>query len=191
WWGLGVLGGADAKAHFEKHGRAEGRFGSALDLFKASGMSIRDLPISFSVEEYVHFNPDLARLGSGFLQLLGHYLVWGWKKEGRTYGRWQLYLDSLELSVPTTGAPLAVSTDAARVDVCVVMHLFYLDLWPELAAFARNFDSASRDVFVNVVDISWSPQFHRQLRELCPGAFIQLSNDDGRDIGGFMRLFDN
>jgi hypothetical protein len=185
------LSDSDARAHFQNHGKSEGRFSSALDLFKAVGMSIRDLPISFSAEEYLHLNPDLVLVGSSeFLPLFGHYVLSGWK-EGRTFGRWQYYLNTLELNLPTSSAPLSVSTDAARVDVCVVMHIFYPDLWPELAAFARNFDFVSRDVFVNVVDISWSPQFHRQLRELCPGAFIQLSNDDGRDIGGFMRLFDN
>jgi lipopolysaccharide biosynthesis protein len=113
------------------------------------------------------------------------------RQEQRTIGRWQFYLDTLDLRVPSISAPLTVTASAERIEVCLLMHLFYPDLWPELAAFARNFESVSRDVFVNVVDIAWTPRFQRDLRELCPGAFVQLSNDEGRDIGGFTRLLDN
>lgn len=187
---LASLSDADAKSHYDNHGKSEGRFGSARALFKAGGMSIRDLNIGFFFDEYLHLQPDLAAIGTTFLPLFGHYALSGWK-EGRTIGRWQYYLDALELNFPTSSAPLSVSPPSARVDVGVLMHIFYPDLWPELAAFARNFNSVSRDVFVNVVDIAWSPSFHIELRKRCPGAFVQLSNDNGRDIGGFIRLLDN
>lgn len=72
-----------------------------------------------------------------------------------------------------------------------MIHIFYEDLLPELAAFARNFAGVPHDVFINIVDIAWNPGFQRQLRTLCPDAFVQLSNDNGRDIGGFMRLCDH
>jgi lipopolysaccharide biosynthesis protein len=88
-------------------------------------------------------------------------------------------------------ARLVADSALPRIEVCLLIHLFYADLWPELAVFAGNFDVVSRDVFVNVVDEAWTPQLQREIRETAPGAFVQLSNDNGRDIGGFLRLLDN
>jgi hypothetical protein len=181
-----------ARRHYERTGRLEGRAASPRDLMQKFGLAVRDLPLGFFPDEYRELNPDLivAGLPSDFLPLFGHYIQWG-RNENRTIGRWQFYLDSLDLAFPTATAPISLSTDAERIDVGVLIHLFYTELWPELAGFASNFGAVSRDIFVNVVDIAWTPQFHQQLRKLCPSAFVQLSNDDGRDIGGFVRLLDN
>ncbi len=155
------------------------------------GLRIRDLPVGFSSEEYLRFNPDLSILGSDFNALFNHYVKTG-RDENRSIGSWQFHLSALPaLAVPAPAAPLALDSGQARIDVAILMHIFYDDLWPELAHFAENFDVASRDLFINIVDLAWTPRFHRELRELCPDAFVQLSNDNGRDIGGFMRLMDN
>ena len=133
---------------------------------------------------------ELPAVKPDFFPAFCHYMEFG-RSENRTIGKWQFHLDAIDLRIPTSASPVALDASAARIDVCVLMHFFYPDLWPELAAFARNFESVSRDVFVNIVDIAWTPRFQRELRELCPGAFVQLSNDNGRDIGGFTRLLDN
>ena len=54
-----------------------------------------------------------------------------------------------------------------------------------------NFESVSQGRFRQYCRYRLDPRFQRELRELCPGAFVQLSNDNGRDIGGFTRLLDN
>ena len=184
----------DATNHYYEVGRSEGRVGSPRTLVQKHKLLIRQLPLGFFPDEYLQLNPDLiaAGLPHEFLPLFGHYIQSG-LKENRTIGRWQFYMDmdELGLRVPTPASPLAVDVDVPRIDVCMLMHLFYPDLWPELVSFASNFESVSRDIFVNVVDAAWSPHFHRQLRELCPGAFAQLSNNTGRDIGAFMRLLDD
>jgi len=189
---LAHLSEADAQRHFEEMGRSEGRIASPRALVKSRNLGIRDLPLGFFPDEYVNLNPDLIEAGlrPEFLPAFGHYVRFG-RNENRTIGKWQFHLDAIDQRTPTSASPIAIDATPARVDVCVLMHLFYPDLWPELAAFARNFESISRDVFVNVVDIAWTPRFQRELRELCPGAFVQLSNDNGRDIGGFTRLLDN
>lgn len=182
----------DATRHYEKHGAPEGRMGSARALIRHHNLLIRDIPLGFFPDEYVNLNPDLTASGmrTDFLPLLSHYIRCG-RAEKRPIGLWQFYLDSLDLRIPTSRMPLSLDVDASRIDIGVIVHLFYTDLWPEIAAFARNFEGVSRDIFVNVVDIAWGPRFQRELRELCPGAFVQLSNDNGRDIGGFVRLLDN
>jgi hypothetical protein len=189
---LSGLSEAEAKIHFEEDGKKEGRVASPRALTKMCNLLVRDLPLGFFPDEYIHLNPDLvaARLPPEFSPAFGHYMLHG-RAENRTIGKWQFYLDAIDLRPPTSASPISLAADAARIDVCVLIHLFYPDLWPELAAFARNFESVSRDVFVNIVDIPWTPRFQRELRELCPGAFVQLSNDNGRDLGGFIRLLDN
>jgi hypothetical protein len=188
---LGSLSDAAAVAHFDEHGRHEGRFGSPRQLVESLELRIRDIPLGFFADDYVQFNPDLAALGNDFRALFKHYLEIG-RLENRSIGRWQFYLS--ELSPPQLSAPIArLEADRAlpHIEVCLLIHIFYDDLWPELAAFAESFDGVSRDVFINVVDEVWTPRFQREIRELCPGAFVQLSNDNGRDIGGFLRLLDN
>lgn len=189
---LSSLTEAEAQAHYEENGKNEGRIGSPRAVVRHFDLRIRDLPLGFFPDEYVQLNPDLLAVGMKpeFLPAFGHYMEFG-RAENRTIGKWQFYLDSIDLRIPTVAAPMSLNTGAEQIDVCVLMHLFYPDLWPELAAFAQNFDSVSRDVFVNVVDIAWTPKFQREMRELCPEAFVQLSNDNGRDIGGFIRLLDN
>ena len=137
---------------------------------------VRDLPLGFFPDEYIHLNPDLVAAGlpPQFLPAFGHYMQYG-RSENRTIGKWQFFLDTFDLQIPSATSPIALNADTERIDVCVLMHLFYPDLWPELAAFARNFKSVSRDVFINVVDTQWTPQFQRELHELCPNAFVQLS----------------
>jgi Rhamnan synthesis protein F len=188
---LRTLRKSDAIKHYEEHGKFEGRIASPRALIANAGVLIRDLPLGFFPDEYIYFNPDLVEpVGEELLPLFVHYLIYG-RAENRTIGRWQLHLEAIEIKTPTRTAPIPLTTDAERIDVGVLMHIFYPDLWRELAAFARNFQPVSRDIFVNVVDIAWTPRFQAEIRELCPEAFIQLSNDRGRDIGGFVRLLDH
>ena len=179
-----------AHHHFVHNGRAEKRLASARLVLLNSNSTLRDIPIGMSADEYCDLSPDLNLRGQT-LRALCHYIPHG-RHENRLVGKWQLKLDGLKLQVPTRASPLHVETGTThRTDVCILTHIFYPDLWPELASFARNFDSVTRDVFVNVVDLAWTPAFQLELRRLCPGAFVQLSIDSGRDIGGFVRLLDN
>jgi hypothetical protein len=189
---LADLSEDDALRHFAEYGRKEGRIASPGALVRRCNLRVRDLPLGFYADEYVSLNPDLSAAGvkPEFFPAFSHYLEFG-RAENRTIGKWQFHLDAIDLRIPTPASPVAVEASKGKIDVCVLMHIFYPDLWPELAAFARNFETVSRDVFVNVVDIAWTPRFQCELRELCPGAFVQLSNDNGRDIGGFTRLLDN
>lgn len=181
---------AEARDHFNRFGRVEGRWGSPTQLVRS--VRIEDMPLGFFPDEYLALNPDLQYqfATAEFLPLLHHYLTTG-RLENRRVGRWQFHLDRPAIDAPTLDVPAPAKTDTRLVDVCVLIHIFYTDLWPELAGFANSFSDMSRDVFINIVDASWSPRLHAEVRELCPDAFVQLSNDDGRDIGGFIRLLDN
>ena len=188
---LRTLGDAAAIAHYEGDGRREGRAGSARQLLRAARLRVRDVPLGFSTADYLHLNVGLEELGEDFYPLFRHYMASG-TKERRWIGRWQFHLDALpDVLAHRPGAARPLDHAATHVDVGVLIHVFDPDLWHELSGFAANFDAVKRDVFVNIVDAAWTPRLHRELRELAPDAFVQLSNDNGRDIGGFMRLLDN
>jgi hypothetical protein len=186
---LRPLTASESRGHFYKSGKAEGRFGSPRQILES--VRLCDVPAGFFADEYLALNPDLRPLfRSDYFPLLRHYLTDG-HGENRRIGRWQFHLDLQGIEIPTTHVPVRVQANSENIDVCVLIHIFYDDLWPELAGFANSFSDVSRDVFINVVDIAWNLRVQRELRELCPGAFVQLSNDNGRDIGGFVRLLDN
>ena len=179
------------RSHYETHGRKEGRVGSEATLLTKADVKIRDISLGFFADEYVYLNPDLGHLRGNFTGSLCHYLLHGRLETERMIGKWQFHYDDINLTVPTTASPLRVVPTPPHVELCILIHVFYPDIWKELAGFAQNFRNRSYDIFINLVDESWSPDLHCEIRDLCPGAFLQLSNDSGRDIGGFVRLLDN
>jgi hypothetical protein len=180
---------AACERHFESAGQADGFHGSARGALRSLGLRIADLPIGFQPEDYVDLNPDLEGWRGRSLRLFVHYLDDGRRQE-RRIGAWQLRLAGLALLPPHEGAAAGSRPLALRTDLAVLAHVYYPELWPELAGFAANFQTASSDLFVNVAEGRWSPGLQRRLRELAPGAFVQVSANRGRDIGGHMRLLD-
>ncbi len=188
---LNDLGDRELEAHWRKHGEAEGRIGSPRGLMRRAGRRIRDIPLGFFATDYVEINLDLRQLGDDFVAALSHFVTIGLNERSRIYGRWQFHFDDLKISLPTAAAPLLIAPSQERINVGVLIHIFYPDVWRELAAFAQNFRNRSFDIFINVVDHVWTPELHEEIRSLAPGAFVQLSNNTGHDVGGHIRLLDN
>lgn len=74
--------------------------------------------------------------------------------------------------------------------VCCLVHVFYPDLWPELARYLGNFGKIPREVRINVVDRVADRDFLARIRSDAPDAHIRVSPNRGRDIGGFFRLME-
>lgn len=72
--------------------------------------------------------------------------------------------------------------------VCCLVHVFYTDLWPELAAHLRNLDGTPADIRINIVDRVADAPFLAEVRADFPSAHICVSPNRGRDWGGFFRL---
>ena len=185
------LSDEELAAHWRRRGEAEGRIGNPRALMRRAGRRIRDIPLGFFAKDYVEINPDLRRLGDDFLAAFLHFVTTGLNEPHRIYGTWQFVFDDVKIAPPTAAAPLRIAPSQERINVGVLIHVFYPDLWRELAAFARNFRNRSFDIFINVVDDVWTPELHEEIRSLAPGAFVQLSNNRGHDIGGAIRLLDS
>ncbi len=72
--------------------------------------------------------------------------------------------------------------------IAVLMHLFYQDLWDELAGYVSNL-RLPYDLYVNLAEGNpHNPQLTRAIRRRFPGAHVQATENRGRDIGGFLRL---
>lgn len=184
---LGEMSDEALEAHYRRSGAIANRIASYTRAMRLAQMRVRDIPLGFVLADYTSFYPDLGIMKHRFVSALFHYGRYG-RQEKRLVGKWLFRLDDLDIDLPSAEAPLRVAKHAERVDVCILIHAFYPELLPELVAFAQNFRDVSFDIFINLVDLAWTPELHRQLREICPGAFIMLSNDAGRDIGGFTRL---
>ena len=187
------IAGLDDKAleaHYRRRGAAENRLASLTLMMRIGEMRVRDLPLGFVIDDYVSIYPDLKQFKTRFPSALFHWGRYG-RKERRLVGKWLFRIADLEIDLPTAGAPLRVQAQTSRVEVCILIHVFYPDLLPELVAFAQNFRDVSFDIFINLVDISWTPELQEQVRAICPGAFVMLSHDAGRDVGGFTRLLEH
>lgn len=72
--------------------------------------------------------------------------------------------------------------------IAVLMHLFYQDLWNELAGYVSNL-RLPHDLYVNLAEgNARNPWLTRTIRGRFPTAHVQATENRGRDIGGFLRL---
>lgn len=72
--------------------------------------------------------------------------------------------------------------------ICVLVHVFYPDLWPDLRRYIRNFGDIPVDLRVNVVRAVATDDFIASIRAGFPSVSIKVSPNRGRDLGGFFAL---
>lgn len=82
----------------------------------------------------------------------------------------------------------ALRVDPASARVCCLAHVYYDDLWPELADSIRQFGRIEVDLRVNVAERPGSEETAARVRADFPGARVLISPNRGRDIGGFFAL---
>jgi len=181
------------RKHYEDTGRRQGRFGSPAEFLKNLGVSPASVPLDFSPEIYLMLNPDLQSLANiGRLELLGHYLRHR-RREKRFYSAASVYVDpaaSAEFDFGSRGQETDGSSEKA-FRLCCLAHVYYPDLWPDLAHHVANIPPNLFDLYVNLVDSTWTDEIEALVRRDFPEARIYLSPNRGRDIGGFFALLRN
>ncbi len=81
-----------------------------------------------------------------------------------------------------------VVADSSPPRLCCLLHLYYPELWDELAADLRRLRDIPHDLFVNFVDATVTDLVLARARNEFPHATIQVSPNRGRDAGGIFGL---
>jgi len=136
----------------------------------------RPVPASAPIEHVVLDTPRLATLEAFGVSLL---------RDGAVD---RDLLDDWPRPADVRHAPTEKSAEA----ICVVVHLHYRDLWPELEWFLRNIPFAFRLV-VSLTEPSQSndPELRRRIENLFEDAAVCTLANRGRDIGPFLALLRN
>ncbi len=182
---LASLDDAALAQHHEAHGRAESRVASKGEFVDQLCRHPAEIPLDFHADEYIDLYPDL----SGFaerpaLEALRHYML---------HGRWEPRLHTLrgDAPSPTRQAAEAPPIAGERRPLCVLAHVYYPDLWPELCTYIDNLPPVSYDLYVNLVDATFSQELLAAIRAAYPTARVYISENIGRDIGGYFQLLGN
>lgn len=144
-----------------------------------------DLPADFDWEIYLAFNSELQV--NSPLEAIAHFLLYG-IKENKLYALKHLHdptkkTDIAPLATIPTGNSLTNSPATKRL--AVLVHIYYFDLWSELASYIQNIPS-DFDLYINIVASIWYPQMHDIIRQDFPQARIIVSANRGKDIGGHL-----
>ncbi|MDT8328882.1 MAG: rhamnan synthesis F family protein [Roseovarius sp.] len=132
----------------------------------------------FSPRAYVFHNPDLVGLAHPFL----HYLDYG-RDEGR------MVLAPLGAGAPGQTFPDISATDHPQnpAEVAVVMHIYYPDFWPEIAARLSE-QTFPFDLYVTITDLPATEDLTPRIRNAFPEARVWRMPNLGRDILPFVHL---
>jgi len=72
---------------------------------------------------------------------------------------------------------------------CVVLvHVYYPELWNEIARYLRNLDGSDFDLYVNAVEGRTTAEWARDVARDFPGTRVHYSPNRGQDIGGTINL---
>ena len=181
----------DLHDHYRNHGKFEERIASAGAFVQQICGDPRAIPLDFNSENYVAFYPDLQYFESeGRFGALQHYMRFG-RFEGRIYTTDSFMpivvserLEKLRNRQPELAAP-------KEAKVCVLAHVYHADLWNELASYIGNLLDIPHHLYVNLVDSTWTEELMSEVRARFPEARIYISQNKGRDIGGFFNLLGN
>ena len=187
---LAGLDDAALRTHYQKHGHAESRICSKGEFLQTICDSPREIPIDFRADEYLGLYPDLQ---AGFankpaLEVLRHYM---------SAGRWEPRLHTLRNDNGQSGVPSPAGVDTAAEPVvgakalCVLAHVYYPELWPELSGYLANLAPNCHDLYVNLVDTTFTQELLTSVRDDFPEARVFISKNEGRDIGGHFQTLRN
>lgn len=179
-------------ADSKRYSHAESRIYSRQELVSRLCSSPREIPLDFDPMEYVDINmPGLHVFRNQPLGALIHYMNHG-RWEGRFYTR--RAFDTIVSPPEDAGTMLSAiqqASAAGRPPVCVLVHVYYPELWGVLSDYLGNLPDGAYDLYVNLVDTTFDVDLVSRIRDRFPSARIYISENRGRDIGGHIRLLEN
>ncbi len=174
--------------HYRSYGRDESRAGSRGDFVLELCDDPREIPLDFKASEYIDLYPDLLDYaGRSPLAALRHYMCTG-RWEPRLHTR---RVDEAVTAPDSTSPGIPCKLLPETPPLCVLAHVFYPDLWDELAGYLANLPEHACDLYVNLVETTCTPELEQSVREAFPAANVVVSQNVGRDIGGHFQLLRN
>jgi hypothetical protein len=162
--------------------------GQLRAFFSSCSSFPEDIPLRFNPVNYARYNSDLNVFENKALEAIRHFLVHG-SKENRVYrdfnpeeynhnfySRWRQINKTRLLDY------------RPAIKTCVLVHIFYPELYGEIKKYLENLSGFSYDIYFNLVENNWTLDFHKLVQTDFPGARIIVSKNIGRDIGGFFNL---
>lgn len=170
-------------------GEGSERIGSKASFVAELCENPREIPLDFQAAEYVRLYPDLRWLaGQSRLEALRHYMC---------HGRFEPRLHTLRADPAEPSPEAAPYTEPVPAPgrperpLCVLVHVFYPELWDELSGYIRNLPAGRYDLYVNLVDDTFDATLLGRVRDTFPEARVYVSENVGRDIGGHFQLLRN
>ena len=194
---LSTYSDSELRDHYNDRGRNEDRLFSRSQFIRMTCKSPVEIPLNFKGEEYLAMQLDLKLAlkteGKGkddaTLIALNHFLQHGrWEK--RFYSLWPFSTKPAKLKPTSVDMKLPDEIDAEK-RICVFAHVYYADLWDELAQYIANLPEEIYDLYVNIVESGATRKITPVIMSQFPNAKVQVNKNFGRDIGGFFRLWEN
>ena len=192
---LSTYSDSELRDHYNNWGRNEDRISSMSQFIRMICNSPVEIPLDFRSEDYLTMHSDLKRtlkMGSkdkNTLIALDHFMQHGrWEK--RLYSRNSFSTKPAQLKPTPINLKLPDEIDAKK-RICVFAHVYYAELWDELAQHIANLPEEIYDLYVNIAESGATRKITPAIRSKFPNAKIQVNKNCGRDIGGFFQLWEN
>ena len=192
---LSTYSDSELRDHYNNWGRNEDRISSMSQFIRMICNSPVEIPLDFRSEDYLTMHSDLKRtlkMGSkdkNTLIALDHFMQHGrWEK--RLYSRNSFSTKPVKLKPTPINLKLPDEIDAEK-RICVFAHVYYAELWDELARHIVNLPEKIYDLYVNIVESDDTRKITPAIRSKFPNARIQANKNCGRDIGGFFQLWES
>jgi len=162
--------------------------GQLKSFFSSCSSFPEDIPLRFNPVNYARYNSDLNVFENNPLEAIRHFLVHG-LKENRVYRDFDAeeYIQNFYLRWKGISKARLFNYQSAG-KACVLVHIFYPQLYHEIKKYLENLSGFSYDIYFNLVENNWTLDFHKLIQSDFPGARIIVSKNIGRDIGGFFNL---
>ncbi len=194
---LSTYSESELRDHYNDWGRNEDRLFSRAQFIRMTCNSPVEIPLNFKSEEYLTMHPELKLAlktegkskDAATLIALNHFLQHGrWEK--RFYSRRPFSIKPVTLKPTPVDMKLPDEIDAEK-RICVFAHVYYAELWDELARHIANLPEEIYDLYVNIVESGATRKIASSIKSKFPNAKVQVNKNFGRDIGGFFRLWEN
>ena len=192
---LSTYSDSELRDHYNDWGQNEDRIFSRSQFIRMTCSSPVEIPLNFKSEEYLTLHPNLKLAlktegkGDATLIALNHFLQHGrWEK--RFYSLRPFSTKPVKLKPTPVDLKLPEKIDAEK-RICVFAHVYYAELWDELARHIANLPEEIYDLYVNIIESGATRKITPAIRSQFPNAKVQVNKNFGRDIGGFFRLWKN